>query len=65
MASLHAERAQRVPSLILPGEEVAWQQRWRTAPAAAAEMASATGVHRLPSDVQLARRVNTLYERFQ
>ena len=61
VASLRAERARRAPSLILPGEEVAWQQRWRAAP----EMASATGVHRLPSDAQLARRINTLYERFQ
>jgi len=52
VASLRAERAQRAPSLILPGEEVAWQQRWRAVP----EMASATGVHRLPSDGQLARR---------
>ena len=49
VASLRAERAQRAPSLILPGEEVAWQQRWRPAPAAAPEMVSATGVHRLPS----------------
>ncbi len=61
VASPRAERAQRAPSLILPGEEVAWQQRWPAAP----EMASATDVHRLPGDAQLARRVNTLYERFQ
>jgi hypothetical protein len=61
VASLRGEWAQRAPSLILPGEEVAWQQRRRAAP----EMASATGVHRLPSDAQLARQVNTLYERFQ
>lgn len=65
VASVRAERAQRAPSPILPGEEVAWQQRWRAALAAAPEMAPPTGVHRLPSDDQLARRVNALYERFQ
>ena len=58
VVSLPAERAQRALSLILPGEEVAWQQRLPAAP----EMALATGVHLLPGDAQLARRVNSSYE---